>query len=572
MQVKRRLSYDGNMVDDASVVSQAYVSGSFHHRGRLVAKRARVAETIASRPPSHDIISVLPPELLVRVFSYMNETILLEMSTVSRLFYRIASDHQLWRKHFYRRFVLPAAHYNAGNKGKAQRSSVTKPRGGRVGSKDEGKVHEGDYVDWKKAYKLRHNWARGRCDIEKLPLDTRVRSSTSHTLIKVFERLAITVDETAGLMVWDLSTRTPMAHVNFEPYRRRAVRPTCLAVDDEPLSCGVAGIAIGFEDSTFGVWKLDLATKELVKVCRYDTGCFAKINDVAYCSPYVLLSAGTGLITLWTLDSVISPWYDPDEDGFDSEEESVTSAEMQAENKSNLLRRPWMLRSLCSHNTKEPLTLSMRRVATSVIASIVYTLNSMNGWCIGVQDFDIRPTLDLPEIKDSRLAFSVPTHTRGLRPSSTHNFQSHSCPDEQENSDDDGDGPIGLCYSHPYLLATLPDNTLMLHICHSYPDTLSISPGIRLWGHTSGISDAEITARGKAVSVSARGDEVRVWELEGRIGGSSVEVVPRQHEENDMNRLRNSSFHGKLGFNEEIIIVLKEGLDGKDSLVVYDFT
>jgi hypothetical protein len=106
-----------------------------------------------------------------------------------------------------------------------------------------------------------------------------------------------------------------------------------------------------------------------------------------------------------------------------------------------------------------------------------------------------------------------------------------------------------------------------------------------LWGHTSGISDAEITPRGKAVSVSARGDEIRVWELEGRVGGSSVEVRPRQQQQDNnadakLSRPSDESFQiarlddkrNCVGFDEEMVIVLKEAPNGRESLMVYDFT
>jgi hypothetical protein len=168
----------------------------------------------------------------------------------------------------------------------------------------------------------------------------------------------------------------------------------------------------------------------------------------------------------------------------------------------------------------------------------------------------------------------------------------------QADADDD-DGPTRLSYSHPYLLATLPDNTLALHICTTTSDTLHISDAVRLWGHTSGISDAEITPRGKAVSVSTRGEELRVWELEGRSAagrarGGSVEIRPRQQysqprtpsnidrvhieervpEEDEGNGAQAGTDDKKdwVGFDDEMVIVLKSTPTGKESLVIYDFT
>ena len=149
------------------------------------------------------------------------------------------------------------------------------------------------------------------------------------------------------------------------------------------------------------------------------------------------------------------------------------------------------------------------------------------------------------------------------------------------NLDDTDDriesGPTTLCYTHPYLLATLPDNTLILYLCTSDASALTVSPGIRLWGHTSGISDAEITARGKAVSVSGKGDEMRVWELEGRpaaLSGRSVEIRPNKTEggDEDVNGPEWDSRRNWVGFDDEMVIVLKESRGGGESLMVYDFT
>ncbi|CCF33786.1 F-box domain-containing protein [Colletotrichum higginsianum] len=107
----------------------------------------------------------------------------------------------------------------------------------------------------------------------------------------------------------------------------------------------------------------------------------------------------------------------------------------------------------------------------------------------------------------------------------------------------------------------MADNTLVLHVC------------IRLWGHTSGIGDAEITARGKAVSVSCRGEEIRVWELEGRVSGKSIAIQPNlTADEPDETLPRWDDRRNWVGFDDEMVIVLKETKDGRESLVVYDFS
>jgi hypothetical protein len=174
--------------------------------------------------------------------------------------------------------------------------------------------------------------------------------------------------------------------------------------------------------------------------------------------------------------------------------------------------------------------------------------------------------------------------------------------------------PTSLSYTHPYLLVAHPDNTLTLYLVSSTVEVLSISAGSRLWGHTSSVSGAHVGGRGKAVSVSKRGDELRVWELEGgfgslsarkrlAVGGLSVRLQPepkkadgldtaqagldlinnrksvdsettntlsRDNTETDADEL--TLTRGWIGFDEENVVVLKEQSQGRQALVVYDFT
>jgi hypothetical protein len=107
--------------------------------------------------------------------------------------------------------------------------------------------------------------------------------------------------------------------------------------------------------------------------------------------------------------------------------------------------------------------------------------------------------------------------------------------------------------------------------------------------------------RGKAVSVSRRGDELRVWDLEGgmtsaanrrrsRNGELSVRVQPSKAGDDDtldddagpqQVGLRvaleqgfddTSVSRGWVGFDEQNVIVLREKSEGSQALVVYDFT
>lgn len=82
-----------------------------------------------------------------------------------------------------------------------------------------------------------------------------------------------------------------------------------------------------------------------------------------------------------------------------------------------------------------------------------------------------------------------------------------------------------------YLVASHTDNTLTLYMVRSTDTSLTIEPGQRLWGHTSGVHTVQVSGRGKAVSISNEGMELRVWELEGGVSdrrriNASVKVEP----------------------------------------------
>ena len=159
-----------------------------------------------------------------------------------------------------------------------------------------------------------------------------------------------------------------------------------------------------------------------------------------------------------------------------------------------------------------------------------------------------------------------------------------------------------MSYSHPYLLASHPDNTLTLYLVRSTTTTLSISSGSRLWGHTSSVSGAHVGMRGKAVSVSRFGGELRVWDLEG---GTASSVARKQSSNSDLSvkitpanlqvdpgsssnkpptsdsGLRfaldqrfddHTISRGWVGFDDQNVVVLREKSRGSQALFIYDFT
>ncbi|KAI1271657.1 hypothetical protein F5Y07DRAFT_382274 [Xylaria sp. FL0933] len=595
-------------------------------------KRKRVLTDDASRPgtvikrPRHttapDLLSPLSDELLVRILSFLPLHDLLNLAPVSDRFYHLSGDSQIWKQLYYSRFVLPRA---------------LRLPGFRNGSARDGKLHyssrraiwadgrKGGWVDlrsaeggkesrnWKRQYKLRHNWARGRCAVEELQLGHEpglpgTVGETPKMFVKVLEGIAVTADAATGLRVWDLKTKQLLAQDCLDGNSNSYALPTCIALDGQLLQQKSLGIAIGFADGSFGTWQFNLDQGRLVPRYRHEASSNGEIISVAFLYPYLLTATRSTLISLYTFDP--PPLENSGtQKGVESEsvreQDTVISTENKVSNEGALpdeilgegkqeegteLPAPYLLTSLKSHTSRAPLALSLRQTAGSTVASIAYTFSTIRGWSLGVQELHICPVKSMskasPDITTTQLAYTLPVNAssrnmisppsspaRQLRPDRTST--------EEQEEHNQLEGPISLAYTHPYLLATLPDNTLILHLCTSGSSSLSISPGIRLWGHTSGISDAEITARGKAVSVSSRGEEIRLWELEGRTNGQSIEVRPTVRatgEDAASDSLDQEPLTSEwddrrnwVGFDDEMVIVLKESREGRESLLVYDF-
>ncbi|OTA00514.1 hypothetical protein A9Z42_0006660 [Trichoderma parareesei] len=610
------------------------------------AKRLRLtskAATVERRTPSYDLARHVSDEVLLRIFSYVDEHTLLAASAASRQLYRIASDPQLWRVHYYHRFILPRADRIPGLKLEAEANGQGEPpasaganaaQGAAAGSSSlndsssgwlaptsaayadvhadaepaepfkpadpaDKSGHPIDYVDWKQQYRLRHNWARGLCEVRQVEVNPINCSLTPvqerRTLVKVVHGIAVTVDLQAGLRAWDLRTQLSIAQTTTETHDGIHLVPTALSLDGQKFEAGILDIMLGFNDGTFGIWRLTISQGKLTVLYRQDKSYVGRLTSVAYSYPYALTAAELGFISLYTFDS---PTPEPEsmtaaaaaaaaaepsryngDPGYLNDDELSTLQVGGEVDKSADLSHPHVLSSLKSDYSRQPLVLSLRRLKDSAVASIAYSFDTVSGWAIGIQNFDIRPSgCSKPDVITSRVAYTLPADTRGLAAPAHYRPKCPTCANFPDSYlDDDEGGPAKLCYSHPYLLATMPDNTLVLFVVTATEKSFAISNPTRLYGHTSGIADADVTPEGRAVSVSERGDEIRVWDLEGGRRDVSVEVRPRPGRESDDVEDDHASSEAEqrrnwVGTDDQRVTVLSETLDGRESLVTYDFT
>ena len=359
--------------------------------------------------------------------------------------------------------------------------------------------------------------------------------------------------------------------------------PTALAVDVYNEVSEYTRVAVGFTDGHFSIYELKQDAGIFVRRYTHSPSSNGTIPAIACTFPHILTMTEGQLLSLYC---------------FDIKPEHHVAPE--------ILTPPRLLSSLRSHTVWPPLSLSLRGSSEHITASIAYALPTyLSGWSVGLQE--LRLTLE-GVVVESRLASAI---NQGFQPLYQTASSLPPSPSRQEHSATrstlvgrlpSSTKPTSLSYSHPYLLASHPDNTLSLYMVTSTADALTIGSGRRLWGHTTSVSGAHVGDRGKAVSVSSRGDELRVWELEGGLsrrrvtaGEESVEVRPGKSDYSDeeigndslavniprssvrrLDAVRNAAelavTPGWVGFDEEKVVVLREKGPGTQALVVYDFT
>ncbi len=515
----------------------------------------------------------------VRPIGYMF-SMAADSCSVSRKFSRLSLDSELWKSAYYRKFVLPKASRIPGIKEKNGPDQLH--YSSRLSKwLDEGHlVKDGVQTNWKQQYRLRHNWAQGQCTVDEIVVAERAPDPP--LLVMMSNNIVYAADSINGLRAWSLKDgRGLLAHISLDNERNIAQLPVSMAIDAAGTQGGPPRVVLGFHDGAFSIYSLRKDYTGFDSLFAHPSSVNGMLSALAYSSPYLLTMTEDHLLSLYTFAEVSTI--------------------------SKKLKDPRLLYSLRSHTAWPPVTLSLRTtMADSITIVIAYCLPTyLSGWTVGVQELKLSTQ---GKLLDSRLAtaadehaFTLSTSRSASSPSTRsssprpENFQARSIVSSLTLSK-----PTSTSYAHPYLLIAHPDNTLSLFLVRSTSSGLSISTGNRLWGHTSSISGAHVGLRGKAVSVSRLGDELRIWDLEGgmvslaarkrlRKGEMSVRVQPSKSSDQDIqdgepkpqSGLKSALEQGFddstvslgwAGFDEQNVIVLREKSKSIQSLVVYDFT
>ncbi|KAF2213094.1 hypothetical protein CERZMDRAFT_40362 [Cercospora zeae-maydis SCOH1-5] len=551
-----------------------------------MAKRAREEDSEVGlqsskrhRSCTKDRLSSLSDELLLKVFSFLSVPHLATCQRLSRKYQKLADDGQLWKSHYYNRFVRPRASRLPGLKelGAVDDSLHFASKASRW-LDDDHLVKHGGRTDWRRQYKLRHNWAKGSCAVNKIAIAKR--PSVPPILVQMAEGVIYMADKDDGLRAWATGSHHSE---RFAQMRLGApTPPTSLAVQLDGANTDTSRLTIGFEDGSFGIYAFQQPTRKFSWLYTHEPSSAGLITATAMSWPYVVTMTATQILSLYRFSGHEKP--------------------------TKVLRPPILLHSLRSQSVWPPLSIQLRQKSTAVTIRVAYALPTyLSGWTVGLQEVNISKKGGL---LGSRVASAIDQHYRPLafssRPMLSHLGLSSSGTTSASNSAElrhIHSKPLTLSYSHPYLLVSHPDNTLTLYLVTSTAESLSISAGSRLWGHTSAVSGVHVASRGKAVSISRRGDEIRLWELEGGFtsstarkrlasGNLSVKVsadrsFPRNVKSHIVSDGEASSgiggcedgseeadelamSRGWIGFDEENVAVLKEYSQGQ-ALVVYDF-
>jgi len=497
----------------------------------------------------------------------------------------LAADSQLWKSAYYDRFVRPRASRLPGIRDR-EPPAKSLYYSSKISKwlEDDHLVRGGNKTNWERQYKLRHNWSKGRCRVAETQIAER--PSTPPLLVCLHGGLVITADFAGGLRAWSVKEEQRLvASLNWPTDGDSSISssiPTSLAVDVSNSDINWLNFAIGFSDGRFSIYRLDQVAKAFIHRYTHAPSSNGTISAIAYASRYLLTMTEAQLLSLY-----------------------IFSDEATGDEDNATLEPPRLLSSLKSQTAWPPLSLAIRVPPNSIFASIAYAIPTyLAGWSVGLQE--LRLTMD-GRMVESRLACAL---SQGFTPLSI------SSPPSSGSSPRSGSSPVrssgfapklpstrptSLSYTHPYILAAHPDNTLTLYMVTSNAKILSIKPGERLWGHTSSVSGAHVGDRGKAVSVSAHGNEIRVWDLEGGFssnsskrrvatGEASVQVRPERRkdsrtleyeaylgcsESSDPEKVdldESAVTKGWVAFDDEKVVVLREKTHGSQNLVVYDFT
>ncbi|KAG5292709.1 F-box domain-containing protein [Histoplasma ohiense] len=479
-----------------------------------------------------DLLSRLSDELILHILSFLPTQSLGFCQRLSHRFYGLAGDSELWKQKYYSRWVWPRTRRIRHLKDSGLASNVTSKPAGYIPRPSRWISYEHSArnlknIDWKKQYRLRYNWSKGSCRVTEVEV---APPSVPPVLVKLCKGIVFTADAGNGLRAWTTGdTKLCLAKLSFSNVKEwdgPRITPTSIAVTPGGDTEGDFDVTVGFEDGSYNVYYFNYDSARFCFRFSHPTSPNGAITALASSSSYLLTLSQNQTLSLYR----------------------ICSSGRMGEEREHTTELPKLITSLKASNIFAPLSLSIRSLATEIVASIAYSFSRIGcGWSVGIQELRLNhdgenlgsrlaTTVDIqfcanlfnPSTKilntagkthhNKMMSVASPIHRNNRKAQSITTTPS-SVPHSPSLSYTRP--PTSISYSHPYLLTSHADNTLTMYLVVSTANALTIKTGRRLWGHTSSVSSVQVSERGKAVSVSSHGGEIRIWDLEDMISLSS---------------------------------------------------
>ncbi|EDN04192.1 hypothetical protein I7I51_08675 [Histoplasma capsulatum] len=450
-----------------------------------------------------DLLSRLSDELILHILSFLPTQSLGFCQRLSHRFYGLAGDSELWKQKYYSRWVWPRTRRIRHLKDSGLASNVTSKPAGYIPRPSrwirlEHSARNLENIDWKKQYRLRHNWSKGSCRVTEVEV---APPSVPPVLVKLCKGVVFTADAGNGLRAWTTGdTKLCLAKLSFSTVKEwdgPRITPTSIAVTPGGDTEGDFDVTVGFEDGSYNVYYFNCDSARFCFRFSHPTSPNGAITALASSSSYLLTLSQNQTLSLYR----------------------ICSSEREREEREHTTELPKLIASLKASNIFAPLSLSIRSLATEIVASIAYSFSRIDcGWSVGIQELRLNHD---GENLGSRLAttvdiqfcanpFNLSTKILNTAGKTHHNkMMSVASPIHRNNRKAQSISttpssvshspslsytrpPTSISYSHPYLLTSHADNTLTMYLVVSTANALTIKTGRRLWGHTSSVSGVQV--------------------------------------------------------------------------------
>ncbi|RIB28007.1 hypothetical protein C2G38_2239762 [Gigaspora rosea] len=496
-----------------------------------------------------DFVNIFSDELNLHVFRYLSAADVSICSQVSRKWWRIANDRQLWKSLFLSRFKAP----NRPNLSyrletlQLTQTQTTNPLKSSIITNNENLSENdiSDSEDWKNIYRVNHNWQTGNCRvIDFKPYDNLIQdrfqksfsllteynktqifsfNTNSNPLVQFTKHIILTASSSSNLdenntpevHLWragkhnehiDTLKSNILSHIITTQGCKNPIYITCLKLDsnEQEDNLGVCKIVSGYSNGGFTIWEFDTLEKDgnenFENNWRHrELYTIPTISHNA--SPLIACSLYSPILITCNKDFVLSIYY------INFKQKGIENSDKSKDSKNFLIYENLvecqLIHQLKSFVCWAPIEISIKRSQEKFdqtgincdldrnvwIAMIVYSTPMYGGgWTAGIQ-----------EIKFSTITLISTKHCSYLPSSTLPSFISIA--------------PITtITYNSGQLVTAHADNTLQVYYVLDKGKNLECKHIQTLYGHTGSVMSVAMDEHGKLIT-GAMDQTIKIWDL-----------------------------------------------------------